>query len=198
MADETPATPGAIQTSNPAPAPPVKGWKTSEFWLHLIATLAGAVAASGLPSNSKIVQVAGMVLSLLSVLGYTTSRTMLKNAAQVLLIGTIMLVAGCSTIDAKTLADFQTGETLILKEMSKYVAADVAAGKTPVITQAAIDAHAAKIKADPRTVDPAEEQAMMAQFQAYIASDTKMSAGTLRAWNGEVNGHLSLFTSVHR
>lgn len=196
MVDETAMAP----TTPVTPAVQVKpGWQTSEFWLHLIATILGAIMASGLPSNSKIVQVSGMGLSLLSVLGYTTGRVIIKNAAQVLLIGILLLGAyGCSAIDAKTLADFQTGETLILKEMSKYVAADVAAGKTPVITQAAIDAHATKIKADPRTVDPAEEQAMMAQFQAYIASDSKMSAGTLRAWNGEVTGHLTLFTSVHR
>lgn len=196
MADETAAAPATPAT----PAVPVKpGWQTSEFWLHLIATILGAIMASGLPSNSKIVQVSGMGLSLLSVLGYTTGRVIIKNAAQVLLVGILLLGAyGCSTIDAKTLADFQTGETLILKEMSKYVAADVAAGKTPAITQAALDAHATKIKTDPRTVDPAEEQAIMAQFQAYIASDSKMSAGTLRAWNGEVTGHLTLFTSVHR
>ena len=190
---------GVVQSGSPVPAAPVTpGWRTSEFWLHLITTLAGFVMASGLPSNSKVVQVAGMATSLLSVLGYTTGRTILKNAAQVLLVGFLLLSTSCSAIDAKTLADFQTGETLILKDMAKYVAADVAAGKTPAITQTALDAHATKIKADPRTVDPAEEQAIMAQFQAYIASDSKMSAGTLRAWNGEVSGHLTLFTSVHR
>jgi hypothetical protein len=190
MADEA-----AAATSATAVKP---GWQTTEFWLHLIATLAGAVMASGLPSNSKIVQVAGMATSLISVLGYTTSRTMVKNAAQAFLIGILLMGAGCKTIDAKTLADFQTGEALILKDMAKYIAADVAAGKTPTITQAALDAHMIKIKADVTSVDPTEEQAIMAQFQAYIASDSKMSAGTLRAWNGEVSGHLALFTSVHR
>jgi hypothetical protein len=198
MADEQAAAQASGGSATPAST--VKpGWQTTEFWLNLLTALVGAVLASGLPSNNKVMQVAGLGAMVLAALGHTVSRTMVKNAAQVLLVGILLLGAvGCSAIDAKTLADFQTGEALILKDMAKYVAADIAAGKTPAIPQAELDAHAAKIKADPRSVDPAEEQAIMAQFQAYIASDPKMSAGTLRAWNGEVNGHLSLFTSVHR
>lgn len=113
---------------------------------------------------------------------------------------TLGLFLGCSTIDAKTLADFQAKEDAILKKMSTYVAADVAAGKTPVITQATLDAHAAKIKADVRSVDPAEEQAIIAQFQAYLAADPYMVKFpfVLDAWGGELHGHLGLFTSLHR
>jgi hypothetical protein len=194
------------QTGNPGNGPvptPVKvAWKTTEFWLNTFTVVVGAAMTINSlihPNpNDKITQILGVAAMLLGATGHTVSRTIIKTSAQILLVGALALAIGCSAIDAKTLADFQTGEALILKDMAKYVAADVAAGKTPVIGQAAIDAHAAKIKADPRSVDPAEEQAMMAQFQAYVASDPKLSAGTIRAWNGEVSGHLTLFTSVHR
>jgi len=122
------------------------------------------------------------------------------NAAAAFLIGFLALgaLAGCSAIDKATLQEFQSGEALILKDMAIYVAADVAAGKMPAISQSAIDAHLAKINADPRSVDPAEEQAIMSQFIAYLAADPKISSGTMKAWGGEVHAHMDLFTSVHR
>src|ERR1051326_4622778 len=80
----------AIMADDAATPAPVKaGWKTSEVWMHLIVTVAGLVVAA-LPSDSKAVQIAGMVLSILSALGYTASRTSVKNAAQVLLVAALL------------------------------------------------------------------------------------------------------------
>jgi len=53
------------------------GWKTSEFWLSLLAQGAGLVAA--LSSNGAAVQIAGLVVAVLSQLGYTSSRGKAKN-----------------------------------------------------------------------------------------------------------------------
>ena len=58
------------------------GWKTSEFWLTLAAQALAAVAASGMPSDSKVVQIAGLGLSALTMLGYQSSRAKVKTVAR--------------------------------------------------------------------------------------------------------------------
>jgi hypothetical protein len=64
------------------PTPPTTrpGYKTTEFWLTVAATLLGAAFASDLiPSDSKWAQVLGLAASVLSSLGYTVSRTLVKR-----------------------------------------------------------------------------------------------------------------------
>lgn len=65
-----------METSTP-------GWKTSEFWLTLLATVAPLVLASGLlapfPLWSKLVAIA---ISVLSAYGYTRQRSEYKLARQ--------------------------------------------------------------------------------------------------------------------
>ena len=61
------------------------GWKTTEFWLSLIATLIGALLASGAlnptdPTQGKILQIVGLISTLLASMGYTAARTSAKNA----------------------------------------------------------------------------------------------------------------------
>ncbi len=57
------------------------GWKTSEFWLALAANVIGATLAAGiLPAESKIAQIAGAAMMVLSTLGYTYSRASVKAA----------------------------------------------------------------------------------------------------------------------
>jgi len=57
------------------------GYKTTEFWLSLLAVLLGAAMASGLvPEGGTVSQVIGGALSLLGGLGYTSSRTALKKS----------------------------------------------------------------------------------------------------------------------
>ena len=71
------------------------GYKTTEFYLSLLATLIGALLASGIfndadPSGHKVLQIAGMVASVLGAMGYTVSRGFVKaNAPTVNVIGTL-------------------------------------------------------------------------------------------------------------
>lgn len=57
------------------------GWKTTEFWLALLALILGAVAASGLldltdtPLDNKAI---GLALSGLATLGYGAARAFTK------------------------------------------------------------------------------------------------------------------------
>lgn len=56
------------------------GWKTTEFYLSLAATVTGALLASGVViENKPLVNVLGLVSALLSTLGYTASRTIVKR-----------------------------------------------------------------------------------------------------------------------
>ena len=58
------------------------GYKTTEFWLSMVAVIAGFVAASGaLPQGGLAAQIVGGVVSVLGLLGYTSSRTQQKVAA---------------------------------------------------------------------------------------------------------------------
>lgn len=56
------------------------GYKTTEFWLSLIAVLLGAIMSSGaLAGGGLAAQIIGGALALLGALGYTTNRTSHKN-----------------------------------------------------------------------------------------------------------------------
>jgi|TARA_R110002051_G_scaffold314371_1_gene391399 drug/metabolite transporter (DMT)-like permease len=55
-----------------------KGYKTSEFWLSLVAILAGAILSSGAIENSTVLQGLGLVASTLAALGYAGSRAITK------------------------------------------------------------------------------------------------------------------------
>jgi hypothetical protein len=60
---------------------PVKpGYKTTEFWLTLVAVVLSAVASSGLlAEGSTWVKVVGVALAVLATLGYTASRAVVKK-----------------------------------------------------------------------------------------------------------------------
>jgi hypothetical protein len=90
---DTPITdaPHLIITPTPTPAPattPVKpGWKTSEFYLALFAKLLGALFASGLLGDgSALYRLCGLAAIVLTSLGYTVSRTVIKTAATMLVV----------------------------------------------------------------------------------------------------------------
>jgi hypothetical protein len=56
------------------------GYKTTEFWLSLMAVILGDVMASGvLPQGGLVTQIVGGVMSVLGSLGYTASRTQVKT-----------------------------------------------------------------------------------------------------------------------
>jgi hypothetical protein len=59
------------------------GYKTTEFWISLIAVALGAVQASGLvPNESPWGQMVGMAVVTLVSLGYTGSRLNLKKTGE--------------------------------------------------------------------------------------------------------------------
>jgi hypothetical protein len=59
------------------------GYKTTEFWLSLLATLLGFLLASGamdtVPQDSWIARVVGGVVAVLATLGYSASRAKVKS-----------------------------------------------------------------------------------------------------------------------
>jgi hypothetical protein len=58
------------------------GYKSTEFYLSLLAMLVGALLASGaLPEHTIAFKIAGIGATVLAALGYTVSRTLVKNGA---------------------------------------------------------------------------------------------------------------------
>jgi hypothetical protein len=56
------------------------GYKTTEFYLTLIATVGGIIMSSGAIGDTTLVgKLVGAVLALLSTMGYTYHRTQLKS-----------------------------------------------------------------------------------------------------------------------
>lgn len=56
------------------------GWKTTEFWLSLVATIVGVLLASGVfTDDSWAAKALGVAAATLSALGYTWARGSLKS-----------------------------------------------------------------------------------------------------------------------
>lgn len=56
------------------------GFKTTEFWLSLAATILGALMSSGLLADgTTAMRIAGVVAIVLGTLGYTVSRGLAKK-----------------------------------------------------------------------------------------------------------------------
>ncbi|GAC1499114.1 MAG: hypothetical protein NVS1B10_01520 [Candidatus Saccharimonadales bacterium] len=66
--------------ATPTPLPVKPGYKTTEFYLTLLAVIVTAVApyTTGLPTIAKVLS---LVASVLGALGYTIARTSIKNNA---------------------------------------------------------------------------------------------------------------------
>lgn len=57
------------------------GWRTSEFWLTLAASVLGAAFASGaIGEGGTLAKVLGLAATILTTLGYTVVRTNAKKA----------------------------------------------------------------------------------------------------------------------
>jgi len=57
------------------------GWKTTEFWLSLLAiTLGGAFAVELIPSDGVWAKLAGLAAVVLGSLGYTVARSSVKKS----------------------------------------------------------------------------------------------------------------------
>ena len=56
------------------------GWKTTEFWLSCAAIVVGALFASGaVAPDSSADKLLGLAATVLTTLGYTVSRTLVKK-----------------------------------------------------------------------------------------------------------------------
>lgn len=63
------------------------GWRSTEAWLTLAAQVLGALLYSGLfsaddPVEAKILKIGGVLLAILSALGYQAQRGLVKTGAQ--------------------------------------------------------------------------------------------------------------------
>lgn len=56
------------------------GYKTSEFWLSLVVVILGALAASGLIAEGPWIQIAGVITTTLTAMGYGKFRSSVKTA----------------------------------------------------------------------------------------------------------------------
>lgn len=66
-------------STTPATRP---GYKTSEFYVALLAMALTALYASGALTNDTALAIAGIVATVLGKLGYTVSRTLVKGKAE--------------------------------------------------------------------------------------------------------------------
>ena len=77
----------AVQTTTPVSATPAAadpavkpGYQTTEFWMTAAATVVGLAIASGvIPTTGYWPSVVALVVSAFAAMGYTVSRTAVKN-----------------------------------------------------------------------------------------------------------------------
>lgn len=83
----------------PPPAAIKPGYRTTEFWFKVSALVLSAVFASGVLTSNTALAIAGMAATVLTSLGYTVSRTMVKVAGMMLLVAmfALPLVSACSS-----------------------------------------------------------------------------------------------------
>lgn len=81
------------------------GYRTSEYWITVLVTVAGLVLASGaIVEGSVWFKIASLVVSLGATVGYTASRTGLKKTLTMLLVvctlATFLVLPGCTWLKA--------------------------------------------------------------------------------------------------
>ena len=75
----------AVQTTTPASTTPADtavkpGYQTTEFWMTAAATVVGLAIASGvIPTTGYWPSIVALVVSAFAAMGYTVSRTVVKN-----------------------------------------------------------------------------------------------------------------------
>lgn len=76
------------------------GWQTEEFWLALAAKLLGTLLATGVIGDGTVaMRIAGVAAAVLTSLGYSVSRAVVKTAGILLLIGLVSTTQmGCATV----------------------------------------------------------------------------------------------------
>lgn len=92
-----------------AAAPVKPGYRTTEFWLKIAAFALTALFASGaIPTTGPVATVTAIAATMLGALGYTVSRTLVKNASVILLLLVVGLAVSASACGATSKAAGKT------------------------------------------------------------------------------------------
>lgn len=91
---ETPTSTSTTTTTSVTP-----GWKTSEFWVKIVALIVSTLLASGvIPTTGVWAQVTAIAVTILGAMGYTVGRSMVKAAALrgTMLVLMLLLASSCA------------------------------------------------------------------------------------------------------
>ena len=139
----------AARIESTTPAKP--GYKTTEFYLSTFATIVGAAISVGLvPTTGPWPKISALVVCLLSSLGYTVTRGMVKaNSVFLCCLCGALLLSGCSTAAQERIAS-DTAIAADVLDVVGDVAGDVAvaAPGTKVGTGAAAVAVGSDVASD--------------------------------------------------
>lgn len=157
-ATETPSTVTTATTIKP-------GWQTTEFYFALAAKILSGLFAFGLVGDgSTLSRLAGVAGFVLTQMGYTVSRTLIKTAAMYAIVIFAFHSTGCSTPTRQR----DLGYTL-----TGVIAASAA-------LDAYVPAHEmALAKCDPKVILQADCEARVATFQTELAKARKAIKGAL-------------------
>lgn len=117
MSDPTPTTGPTMPVAMQAPPPPTPGYKTSEFWLTMLAMLVGmALTAGFFPDTSPIMRGLSALGTLLASLGYTYGRSTVKAAFHsagvlILVITCVSSTSACAASKDEVLSKIMAGVT---------------------------------------------------------------------------------------
>lgn len=90
-------------------APVKPGWKTTEFWLKIAAFALTALFSSGaIPTTGPVATVTAIAATMLGALGYTVSRTLVKNASVILFLFALGVAANMIACGATSKAAGKT------------------------------------------------------------------------------------------
>lgn len=181
----TTASLGAVTTASTVKP----GWQTSEFYLALAAKILSGLFAFGIVGDgSTISRLAGVAAFVLTQLGYTVSRTMIKTAAMLVLVMFAFHSTGCATASgrqktlASTLAGINGAELSLVafdQSWQDKIIADCRDDST--CTEAIGAARLADAQAKLDTVSKAITAAYKLIGQAFVLDDDSLAANAVAA-----------------
>jgi len=137
MDDSNQAIPPIVfnETTITQPAAVGSGWRTTEFWLSLLVIVLSSLATSGLIApDSQAAKLAGVVGIVLTSLGYTAGRVVVKRSAgsiaplskfvPIIAVTGLIFVSGCSGVETAWVQADRARLDVIEPEHRSYVLAD--------------------------------------------------------------------------
>lgn len=168
------------QTPDPiAPSPktsPKPGWKTTEFWLALAAKLLGAAFAAGLIGDgTSLSRIAGLGAVVLTSLGYTVNRTMVKTAAMLAVVG-LFSASSLSACHSSSPTTQKIGQ--VAWSCTSGVRQDLVDAVTPLATSAIL----AAASADGKLVDDSKLKQMFTGANLLTEAGAVVACAAERAF----------------